>query len=312
MPPIVQCTSLTKRFGDFTAVHSLDLTLKPGTVLGFIGPNGAGKSTTIRMLLGLSMPTSGTVRLFGVDPLRDTGVRARVGYCPGELRLDDRLTVAATLASWGKLRGSVDHTFRDELVSRLGVQTDRPVRGLSSGNRRKLALVGALMSRPELLVLDEPTSGLDPLMQNEFMSILAEATASGASVLLSSHILSEVERIADHIVVIRGGRVVAEGPTAQLREGTAQIYRAVFAETVSDPAVFATLPGAISVESPGPRELHIHWSGPPQRLLAKLSEYDLDSLTAPEPDLETAFISYYRDGDAHGEGTPATDPRSER
>ena len=156
MPPIIQCKKLTKRFGKFTAVHDLDLDLEPGTVLGFLGPNGAGKSTTIRMMLGLSMPSAGTGRLFGEDPLRNTSVRARVGYSPGELRLDDRLTVAATLTSWARLRHGVDESFRDILIDRLGVQVDRHVRGLSTGNRRKLALVGALMSRPELLVLDEP------------------------------------------------------------------------------------------------------------------------------------------------------------
>ena len=304
MPPIIQCAKLTKTFGSFTAVHDLDLTLEPGSVLGFLGPNGAGKSTTIRMMLGLSAPSSGTVRLFGEDPLRNRHVRARVGYSPGELRLDDRLTVAATLKSWGRLRGGVDERFRDELVTRLGVQIDRHVRGLSTGNRRKLALVGALMSRPDLLVLDEPTNGLDPLVQNEFMSILSEVTDTGTSVLLSSHILSEVERIADRIVVIRGGVAVADGPTDQLRKGAAQVYRAVFTDDVHDPSDFADLAGAVSVESPRPHELHIRWSGSPQPLLAKLAQHDLESLTAPEPDLETAFMSYYRDDEEAAVAAP--------
>lgn len=312
MPPMIQCTNLTKRFGGFTAVDDLDLTLDAGTVLGFLGPNGAGKSTTIRMMLGLSAPSAGTVRLFGEDPLRNRHVRARVGYSPGELRLDDRLTVASTLKSWGKLRGGVDRGFRDELVERLGVQTDRHVRGLSTGNRRKVALVGALMSRPELLVLDEPTNGLDPLVQNEFMSILAELTASGTSVLLSSHILSEVERIADRIVVIRGGVAVADGTTNQLRHGTAQVYRAVFTDGPYDHSAFADLAGTVSVESPRPRELHIRWSGPPRPLLAKLAEHELESLTAPEPDLETAFMSYYRTAETPDATVPAPTRRNAR
>lgn len=307
MHPIIQCTKLTKRFGGFTAVRDLDLELEPGTVLGFLGPNGAGKSTTIRMMLGLSAPTSGTVRLFGEDPLRNRRVRASVGYSPGELRLDDRLTVAATLKSWGRLRGGVDERFRDELVARLGVQSSRHVRGLSTGNRRKLALVGALMSRPALLILDEPTNGLDPLVQNEFMSILEEVTASGTSVLLSSHILSEVERIADRIVVIRDGAIVADGPTDTLRKQAAQEFRALFADRAPDPSALAGLAGATSVESPRPGELRIHWAGPPRPLLEKLSEFDLESLTAPEPDLETAFMSYYRNDETAsalaGEGT---------
>ncbi|MGO1770138.1 MAG: ABC transporter ATP-binding protein [Microbacterium sp.] len=294
MPPIIRCEKLTKRFGSFTAVHDLDLDLEPGTVLGFLGPNGAGKSTTIRMMLGLSTPSSGTVRLFGEDPLRDRAVRARVGYSPGELRLDDRLTVATTLKSWARLRGGVAEKFRDSLIDRLGVQVDRHVRGLSTGNRRKLALVGALMSRPELLILDEPTNGLDPLVQNEFMSILEEVTASGTSVLLSSHILSEVERIVDRIVVIRGGAIVADGTTDELRGGATQEYRAVFTDSPPEPSKLAVLSGAQSVDSPRAGELRIQWAGPPRELLRKLAEYELESLTAPEPDLETAFMSYYR------------------
>lgn len=299
MPPIIECAALTKRFGAVTAVHDLDLALSSGTVLGFLGPNGAGKSTTIRMMLGLSLPSSGAVRLFGADPLRDRRVRARVGYAPGELRLDDRLTVAATLKSWATLRGGVDQVFRDELIERLGVQLHRHVRGLSTGNRRKLALVGALMSRPELLILDEPTNGLDPLVQNEFMAILEEMTAAGTSVLLSSHILSEVERIADRIVVIRAGAIVADGPRNALRTGATQEFRAVFAGTAPDSSVFTALAGASDVQAPHPRELRIHWAGPPGPLLQRLAAYELESLTAPEPDLETAFLSYYRtDADA--------------
>ena len=306
MPPIIQREKLTKRFGNFTAVQDLDLELEPGTVLGLLGPNGAGKSTTIRMMLGLSMPSSGTVRLFGEDPLRNRAARTRVGYSPGELRLDDRLTVAATLKSWARLRGGVDEAFRDSLIDRLGVQMGRHVRGLSTGNRRKLALVGALMSRPELLILDEPTNGLDPLVQNEFMSILEEVTATGTSVLLSSHILSEVERIAERIIVIRAGAVVADGPTAKLRKGAAQEFRAVFADDVPDLSALASLAGVGAIESPQPGELRIQWAGPPRPLLQKLAEYELESLTAPEPDLETAFMSYYRSQDT----TPALVERS--
>lgn len=295
MTPLIACTKVTKRFGGLSAVRDLNLTMEPGTVLGFLGPNGAGKSTTIRMLLGLSAPTAGTVRLFGADPLREPRVRARVGYSPGELRLDDRLSVAATLTSWARLRGGVDPVFRDELVERLGVQASRHVRGLSTGNRRKLALVGALMARPELLILDEPTNGLDPLVQNEFMTILREMIASGTSVLLSSHILSEVEQIADRVLVIRGGVLLADGPTATLRAGTAQVFRAVFAGQAPEASVFGALEGCADVESPRPGEVRVHWSGPPQPLLATLAGYELESLTAPEPDLETAFMSYYRD-----------------
>lgn len=311
MTAILECAGVTKRFGAFTAVDRLDLSLEPGSVLGFIGPNGAGKSTTIRMLLGLSGPTSGRVRLFGEDPLRTRAVRAGVGYSPGELRLDERLTVAQTLASWARLRGGVDVKHRDALVERLGVQYDRHVRGLSTGNRRKVALVGALMSRPELLVLDEPTNGLDPLVQHELLGILEEAAGEGTSILLSSHVLGEVERVADRIAVIRNGRIVADGPTDELRRGTAQEYRAVFAGEAPDPAPFVALAGAVSAEAHG-HELHIRWSGPPRELLAALAARDPESVTAPEPDLETAFMAYYRDDDAGGAGSVGERRRSRR
>ena len=315
--PVIECTRLAKRFGRVQAVNDLGLSLDAGAVLGFIGPNGAGKSTTIRMMLGLSAPTAGAVRVFGEDPRTSHRQRARIGYAPGELRLDDRLTVAGTLALWERLRGGVDVGYRDQLVERLGVDPSRRVRTLSTGNRRKVALVGALMARPALLVLDEPTNGLDPLVQNEFMTILGEAAESGASVLLSSHVLSEVERVADTIAVIRAGSIVAHGPTAELRRGAAQLVRVVFA--ASDPsaprparpagatgpapaaevlAEVRALAGTVSADQHGEREIRIHWSGPPRPLLAVLAHHELESFTVPEPDLETAFLAFYRtDGD---------------
>ncbi len=294
MTAVLQATNLTKRFGDLTAVDSVNLQVEPGAVLGFIGPNGAGKSTTIRMLLGLSRATSGEARLFNHDPLRDDAVRARVGYAPGELRLDERMTVGGTLRSWAKLRGGVDGQYRDELLQRFGVDVGRPVRGLSTGNRRKVALVGALMSRPELLVLDEPTNGLDPLMQNEFMTVLAEQKSNGTSVLLSSHILAEVEQVADRIAVIRDGKIVVDGPTAELRGQATQEFRVTFASAVPEPATFAGLDGVRSIAASSPNELIIHLNGAPAALLRVLGSLDVTALSAPEPDLATAFLSYYQ------------------
>lgn len=294
--PVIQCDSLTKRFGNVVAVQELNFELEPGTIVGFIGPNGAGKSTTIRMMVGLSAPSSGTVRIYGKDPLHARAARARVGYVPGELRLDERLSVAATLESWASLRGGVNNSFKHSLMDRLELQADSQVRGLSTGNRRKLALVGALMPRPELLILDEPTSGLDPLIQAEVMLVLEEMAADGVSVLLSSHVLSEVERVADRIVVIKSGVVVAEGSTDELRRGAAQQYSAVFTRSAPNQERFESLPGVQSLHWVHPGELQIEWVGPPGPLLKELSRYELESLTAPEPDLETAFMSYYRDG----------------
>ncbi|WP_097870586.1 ABC transporter ATP-binding protein [Streptomyces sp. rh34] len=296
MTPLIECTDVTKKFGDFTALSRLNLTVPQGVVYGYLGPNGAGKSTTIRMLMGLSRPTSGQVRVLGQDPT-DPEVRRRIGYLPGELRLDERLTIGQTLTSWGRLRGLTDTAYRDELVQRFGVDPSRRVRGLSTGNRRKVGLVGAFMARPELLILDEPTNGLDPLMQQVFLATVEEARAGGQSVLLSSHILSEVERVADLVAVVQGGRLAASGPTRELRRRAAQRFHIAFAEGEDVPlAALADLEGASDVERRRPegQEVSLAWAGSPDALLTFLAGRRITTLTAPEPDLEEAFLEYYR------------------
>ncbi|WP_030335182.1 ABC transporter ATP-binding protein [Streptomyces sp. NRRL B-1381] len=310
MTPLIECTDVTKKFGDFTALSRLNLTVPQGVVYGYLGPNGAGKSTTIRMLMGLSRPTSGRVRVLGQDPT-DPGVRGRIGYLPGELRLDDRLTIGQTLASWGRLRGLTDTAHRDDLVQRFGVDPSRKVRGLSTGNRRKVGLVGAFMARPELLILDEPTNGLDPLMQQVFLTAVEEARDNGQSVLLSSHILSEVERVADQVAVLQGGRLAASGPTKELRRQAAQRFHIAFAEGEEVPLTgLATLDGASAVErrSPDGQEVSLAWAGSPDALLAFLAGRRITTLTAPEPDLEEAFLEYYQNDAPAGRGTAGEEP----
>ncbi|GGY35900.1 ABC transporter ATP-binding protein [Streptomyces anulatus] len=296
MTPLIECTDVTKKFGDFTALSRLNLTVPQGVVYGYLGPNGAGKSTTIRMLMGLSRPTSGQVRVLGQDPT-DPEVRRRIGYLPGELRLDERLTIGQTLASWGRLRGLTDTAYRDELVQRFGIDPSRRVRGLSTGNRRKVGLVGAFMAKPELLILDEPTNGLDPLMQQVFLATVEEARDNGQSVLLSSHILSEVERVADLVAVLQGGRLAASGPTQELRRRASQRFHITFAEGEDVPlAALAGLEGASDVErrSPEGQVVSLAWAGSPDALLKFLAGRRITTLTAPEPDLEEAFLEYYQ------------------
>lgn len=296
MTPLIECTDVTKKFGDFTALSRLNLTVPQGVVHGYLGPNGAGKSTTIRMLMGLSRPTSGQVRVLGQDPT-DPEVRRRIGYLPGELRLDERLTIGQTLASWGRLRGLTDTAYRDELVQRFGIDPSRRVRGLSTGNRRKVGLVGAFMARPELLILDEPTNGLDPLMQQVFLATVEEARDNGQSVLLSSHILSEVERVADLVAVLQGGRLAASGPTRELRRRAAQRFHITFAEGENVPlTALAGLEGASDVERRDPEGplVSLAWAGSPDALLKLLAGHRITTLTAPEPDLEEAFLEYYQ------------------
>ncbi|MFJ6681762.1 ABC transporter ATP-binding protein [Streptomyces werraensis] len=310
MIPLIECTDVTKKFGDFTALSRLNLTVSQGVVYGYLGPNGAGKSTTIRMLMGLSRPTSGAVRVLGQDPVRPE-VRGRIGYLPGELRLDERLTIGQTLASWGRLRGLTDTAYRDELVQRFGIDPSRKVRGLSTGNRRKVGLVGAFMARPELLVLDEPTNGLDPLMQQVFLGTVEEARDNGQSVLLSSHILSEVERVADQVAVLQGGRLAASGPTHELRRRAAQRFHITFAEDEDIPlTALASLDGASDVERRRPegQEVSLAWTGSPDPLLKLLAGHRITTLTAPEPDLEEAFLEYYQSDVPGSRGTAADEP----
>ena len=296
MTDVITCEGVVKHFGDVTALDRLDLVAPGGQVVGFLGPNGAGKSTTIRILLDLARPDAGTIRVLGEDPRSNPGVRARIGYVPGELRLDDRLTVEETLRSWSRLRGGGDdHLVRaHELCERFELPPDRATKGLSSGNRRKVGLVGAFMARPELLVLDEPTSGLDPLVQAEFQDLVREVVQEGASVFLSSHVLSEVQRVADRVVVIRSGRAVVEGDVDELRHGASQPFTVWFAD---DPPLdeLRAVPGVHDV-------VHVHGGevsgivdGSPDGLVAVLARHRLEHLLLPEPDLEQAFLAWYEE-----------------
>ena len=216
--PVVQIDGLVKHYGKVEAVRGIDLKVARGEVFGFLGPNGSGKSTTIRCLLGLLRPTAGRIGAFGLDSTRDgVALRRRLTYVPGELRLPDRLTGMELATSFGHLRGGFDPARRDQLAERLRLDLHRRLRDLSSGNRRKVALLLAFLFDAELLVLDEPTNGLDPLMQHEFLGIVREARSAGATVFLSSHSLSEVQRAADRVAVLRAGKLGAQGTVAELR-----------------------------------------------------------------------------------------------
>jgi ABC-2 type transport system ATP-binding protein len=297
MTDVISCEGLVKRFRDVTALDHLDLAAPGGCVVGFLGPNGAGKSTTIRILLDLARADAGTVRVLGEAPRSNPGLRARIGYVPGELRLDDRLTVEETLRSWSRLRGGdvADLQRAHELCERFDLQLDRAAKGLSSGNRRKVGLVGAFMSRPELLILDEPTNGLDPLVQAEFQDLVREVVGEGASVFLSSHMLSEVQRVADRVVVIRDGRAVVDGDVDELRHAARQSFTAWFA---GEPPLddLRAVPNVHDVVHVHGREVTGVVDGSPDGLLAVLAQHPLEHLLLPEPDLEQAFLAWYEDG----------------
>ncbi|WP_116112250.1 ABC transporter ATP-binding protein [Austwickia chelonae] len=300
MTGVIHCERVTKVFGSFQAVQDLDLVAEPGEVIGYLGPNGAGKSTTIRMLMGLTRPTGGTVHLLGQNPAEVPAVRAQVGYCPGELRLDDRLTIRETLETWSMLRGGVDRALMTDLIERFDIDPGKVVHSLSTGNRRKVGLVGAFMVRPDVLILDEPTNGLDPLMQRAFVETLGEAVWEGATVLLSSHVLSEVERLATRLVILRQGKVVAEGSVASFRDQAQQIVESVVGRA-PDIAELNSLAGASDVEIDGDM-LRLAWRGPMDGLIQVLSRCQVQKMRIHEPDLERSFMDYYRNDSNDGGG----------
>ncbi|HEX5015399.1 MAG TPA: ABC transporter ATP-binding protein [Candidatus Limnocylindrales bacterium] len=283
---------LVKRYDRIEAVRGISLDVRRGEVFGFLGPNGAGKTTTIRCLLGLLRPTSGAIHALDMDAAREgVNLRRRVAYVPGELRLPERLRAGDFIDSIGRLRGGFDGRRRDELARRLDLDVGRRLRDLSTGNRRKVALLIAFLSEADLLILDEPTNGLDPLMQHVFLELVAEARAAGSTVFLSSHVLAEVQRAADRVAVLRDGRVVAEGTVADLRARARQKVEVWFEGHVPS-GDLAALPGLSGAITDG-RRFTATLTGSVEPLLQVLARHRIASLLVEEPDLDEAFLGLY-------------------
>ncbi|WP_341359040.1 ABC transporter ATP-binding protein [Georgenia sp. M64] len=282
---------LTKHYGDVVALDSLDLEVRAGEIFGFLGPNGAGKSTTIRLLLGLVRPTRGTATILGV-PVDDVARAHRlVGYVPGDVALWPQLTGTETLELLGNVAGGVDSPFRDELLERLQLDPSPRVRSLSKGNRQKVALVAAMMTRPEVLLLDEPTAGLDPLMEAEFQLLAREAAARGQTLFLSSHILDEVQDLCDRVGILRAGRLVEVATLDDLRRIGATKVEIVVDGPVP---VLDDVPGVSAVETPGtPGAVRFTVTGSPGPLLRRLAGVPVVRLRTEEPSLEEIFLTYY-------------------
>ncbi|MEJ5913286.1 ABC transporter ATP-binding protein [Pseudokineococcus sp. 1T1Z-3] len=301
----VVARDLVKDYGSHRALDGLDLRVERGEVLGFLGPNGAGKSTTIRLLLDLLRPTSGDLRVLGESP-REGGaaLRSRIGYLPGELALPRTGSAGAVLTRLARLRRGAGEDALAPLAERLGLDLRRPVRSLSKGNRQKVGLVHAFAAEPELLVLDEPTSGLDPLLQREFLALVREARDRGATVFLSSHVLGEVEDVADRVALVRAGRVVDAGDVASLRRRAGQHVELVLTGPEADDGKvregLTGLPGvtglAVSTTDAGTRVtclLH----GDPDPLLRAAARYRVTRWSAQDRELEELFLDAYRVGD---------------
>ena len=229
--PVIATSGLSKDYGSGRGLFGLDLEVRQGEVFGFLGPNGAGKSTTIRLLLDLIKPTAGSAQVLGLDTGKQSlAIRRRVGFLPGDLALYPKLPGRAVLDYLAQLRGGVDQRVRDSLAERFDADLDRPVRQLSTGNRQKLGLIQAFMHEPELLILDEPIAGLDPLVQQSFHALLGEVSAQGRTVFLSSHTLSEVERVTHRLAILRQGRLVVVDSLENLRKIAVQRIEIEFSE----------------------------------------------------------------------------------
>jgi len=293
---VIRTESLTKRYGRLLALDRLTLEVRAGEVLGFLGPNGAGKTTTLRLLMGFLRPTAGSARVHGLDTWRDrVAVHARTGYLPGDVRLWPRMTARQAAGHLARLRGLGHDPGITDLAKRLDVDLDRPVRELSRGNRQKAGLLLALLGEPDLLLLDEPTSGLDPLIQQEFHHVLRERVEAGTAVMLSSHVLSEVEHVADRVAIIRAGRLLMAESLATLREKARHTVEVRFA-SAPPPDAFAGVPGISEVRLEGP-VLRCTMQGVVDPLVKTLGRYTVTDLNSREADLEETFLALYGEGD---------------
>ncbi|MFO7743402.1 MAG: ABC transporter ATP-binding protein [Anaerolineae bacterium] len=291
---VLMTRGLRKSYGPVRALRGVDLEVRQGEIFGFLGPNGAGKTTTIRCLLDLIRPDGGTVRVLGIDPQADpVAVQARCGYLPGELRLNDNMTAERQLRFLSDMRGgTVDWGFTRELAERLDLAMGRPIKNLSKGNKQKIGVVQALMHRPDLLLLDEPTAGLDPLMQREVLGLIEEARADGATVFFSSHVISEVQAVADRVAMIRQGEIVEVAETWSLIDRALRHVSIEFKRPIG-PDALSGLPGVIVLSWSDRTRVDLQVKGDMEGLINALSGLPVRDLETSKPSLEEVFVRAY-------------------
>ncbi|MGB3762866.1 MAG: ABC transporter ATP-binding protein [Ornithinimicrobium sp.] len=293
--PAISTAGLSKHYGDFVALKDLDLQVHTGEIFGFLGPNGAGKSTAIKALLDQVRPTRGNASVLGLDAHRDAkAIRARIGYIPGDLALYPRLTGRATLDYFARLRGGVRAAYVEELAERFEADLSKKVGEYSTGNRQKIGLIQAFMHEPELLILDEPNSGLDPLLQEVFHQLLEEVRDQGRTIFLSSHTLSEVERVADRVGIIKDGSLIVVERVDALKRKAIRHVDFEF----SRPVVAPLLRGVDGVHEVviDDRKARVAFEGDADALLRAVvdTQEHIVSMTSRESDLEEIFLTYYR------------------
>ncbi len=292
MAAVIRTSGLTKNYGGTVGLTGLDLEVTAGTVFGCLGPNGAGKTTLLRLLVGLLHPSQGRAEVLGIDVAHDPDeVHRRVGYLPGDFRAYPDLTGEEYLRFLGDLRGGVDAATVEELAERLKLDLSRRIGALSHGNRQKVGIVQAFMHDPPVLILDEPTSGLDPLMQREFLELVRGARADDRTILLSSHILTEVEAVADVVGILRQGRMVTVDSVEDLK---ARALRRIDLTFGHEPpmAVLAATPGVRELRADG-RRAHLVVVGSTADLVAALAPYRVEDLVSHDADLEEIFLAHY-------------------
>jgi ABC-2 type transport system ATP-binding protein len=291
--PAIRTEELTKRYGAFTALDRLSLEVAVGEVFGFLGPNGAGKSTTLRLLLGLIVPTSGRASIFGTDVRDVRAVHRRLAYVPGDVNLWPKLTGAECLELLARFHGPVDAEYRNDLVVRFQLDSAKRARKYSKGNRQKVALIAAFAAQADLILLDEPTSGLDPLMEQEFRRCVQEAVARGQTIFLSSHILSEVEQLCGRVGILREGQLVEIAPIERLRAMRSTELEIDFDGPAPD---LASVPGVKAVTTT-PSGIRISLNGPPGPVLQAIADLPITNVRSEEASLEEIFLGYYGDHD---------------
>ena len=291
----IQVQGLTKSYGKVHALRGIDLEVKRGEIFGFLGPNGAGKTTTIRCLLDMIRPDGGKAFLLGLDPQAEpVAVQALSGYLPGEMQFFDNLTVERQLRFFRDMRGGrADWDYVRQLAERLDLDLKPQIKNLSKGNKQKVGVIQALMHRPELLLLDEPTSGLDPLMQQEVLSLLREANAAGTTVFFSSHIMSEVENIANRVAIIRAGEIIEVAGTESLTHRSLNRLTVRFKEPL-EASVLGQLPGVEILSRADGSSVTLQVQGDMENLVRALGQLPVLDLETERPSLEEVFLTYYQ------------------
>ena len=291
----LEVRGLTKAYGKVQALRGIDIEVRRGEIFGFLGPNGAGKTTTIRCLLDMIRPDSGSSRILGFDPQKDPiAVQELTGYLPGEVNYYENMTASRQLRFYSDMRNDrVDWNFVQVLAERLALDMKQAIKNLSKGNKQKVGVIQALMHRPQLLLLDEPTSGLDPLIQQEVLNLLREANAQGATVFFSSHIMSEVENLAERVAIIRAGKIVETADTStlthrSLRRLTVRLKRPVSCVRLEN------VPGVQVLAGTDNMSFTLQVTGDMEAVVKVLGEYPVLDLETAHPTLEEAFLAYYK------------------